>query len=91
VYISEVHCCIAKSPNLSIILPLIFNMYKKYKNIKVLKIKKYRVVMATFEREPAFSIGKLLLLLLLLLVFINHLIKIHIKFTYLENCNIEAT
>jgi hypothetical protein len=28
---------------------------------------------------------------LLLLVFINHLIKIHIKFTYLENCNIEAT
>jgi hypothetical protein len=31
------------------------------------------------------------LLLLLLLVFINHLIKIHIKFTYLENCNIEAT
>jgi hypothetical protein len=33
----------------------------------------------------------LLLVLLLLLVFINHLIKIHIKFTYLENCNIEAT
>jgi hypothetical protein len=28
---------------------------------------------------------------LLLLVFINHLIKIHIKLTYLKNCNTEAT
>ena len=48
VYISEIYCCIVKSTNLSTILQFC---------TKNVKIKEYRVVMATFEREPAFSVG----------------------------------
>ena len=49
VYISEIYCCIFKSTNLSTILQFCT------KNIKKLRIEEYRVVMATLEREPAFS------------------------------------
>ena len=49
IYISEIHCCIVKSTNLSTILPFC------KKNLKKLKIKKYCVVMATLECKPAFS------------------------------------
>ena len=48
VYISEIYCCIVKSTNLSTIL----QFCTKYMKIKILE---YRVVMATLEREPAFS------------------------------------
>jgi 6-phosphogluconate dehydrogenase len=53
VYISEIYnyCCIVKSTNLSTILQFCT------KNMKKLKIQEYRVVMATLEREPAFSVG----------------------------------
>ena len=51
VYISKIYCCIVKSTNLSIILQFCT------KNMKKLKIKEYRVVMATLEREPAFSVS----------------------------------
>jgi hypothetical protein len=51
VYISEIYCCIVKSTNLSTILQFCT------KSMKKLKIKEYRVVMATLEREPAFSVG----------------------------------
>jgi hypothetical protein len=49
VYISEIYCCIVKSMNLSTILQFCT------KNMKKLKIKEYRVVMATLERDSAFS------------------------------------
>jgi hypothetical protein len=51
VYISEIYCCIVKSTNLSTVLQFCTKYMKK------LKIKEYRVVMATLEREPAFSVG----------------------------------
>ena len=51
VYISEIYCCIVKSTNLSTILQFCT------KNMKKFKIKEYRFVMATLEREPAFSSG----------------------------------
>ena len=51
VYISEIYCCIVKSTNLSTILQFCT------KNMKIKNLRIYRVVMATFEREPAFSVG----------------------------------
>ena len=51
VYISEIYCCIVKSTNLSTIFQFCT------KNMEKLKIKDYRVVMSTLEREPAFSVG----------------------------------
>jgi hypothetical protein len=50
VYISVIYCCIVKSTNLSTILQFCT------KNMKTFKIQEYRVVMATLEREPAFSV-----------------------------------
>jgi hypothetical protein len=50
VYISEIYCCIVKSTNLSTILQFCTKNMKKMKN-------EYRVVMATLERELAFSVG----------------------------------
>jgi hypothetical protein len=49
VYISEMYCCMVKSTNLSTILQFC------PKNMKKLKISEYRVVIATLERESAFS------------------------------------
>jgi hypothetical protein len=50
VYISEIYCCIVKRTNLSTIFQF---CTKNMKKIKMLK--EYRVVMATLERERAFS------------------------------------
>ena len=50
VYISEIYCCIVKSTNLSTIFCSFVQKYEKIKNLR------YRVVMATLEREPAFSV-----------------------------------
>ena len=51
VYISEIYCCIVKSTNLSTIFCSFVQKYEKIKNLR------YRVVIATLEREPAFSVG----------------------------------
>ena len=51
VYISEIYCCIVKSTNLSTIFCSFVQKYEKIKNLR------YRVVMATLEREPAFSVS----------------------------------
>jgi hypothetical protein len=51
VYISEIYCCIVKSTNLSTILQCCT------KNMKNLRISCCHIVMATLEREPAFSVG----------------------------------
>ena len=51
VYISDIYCCIVKSTNLSTFFQFCT------KNMKTFKIQEYRIVMATLEREPAFSVG----------------------------------
>ena len=54
VYISEIHCCVVKSTNLSIFV-ILYKKYKKIKNFKNILLSWQHL---TPQRETAFIVGQ---------------------------------